>query len=188
MTFANTLIGICWISVILVWFIYSKGGRKSDKQPELKLRYWIRFLLLGGFILCLIIKELRELNDLHLFSPNYFIQGLGVFICILGVCFAIRSRIQLGKSWGLPMSINESPVLVTTGPYRIVRHPIYAGLCLAMLGSMVTAGALLFFWYFIWTLYFIYSAVEEEKVMLLQFPDEYPEYKKATKMMIPFVL
>ena len=173
---------------MLVWFIYGSEAKRHSKQSESKLSSWIRFLILAGFVLCLTVRDLRELNDLHLFWSNYFVQGLGVFICILGVCFAIRARIHIGKSWGLPMSLHESTVLVTTGPYRIVRHPIYAGLSLAMLGSMLTAGALFFVWYIIWTLYFLYSAVKEDIAMLHQFPIEYPEYKKKTKMIIPFIL
>lgn len=188
MTLANTLIGMCWIAVILVWFICSKDKGKYDKQPEPKLGSWIRFLLFAAFVLCISIRDLRVLNGLHLFFPTYFIQALGVFLCILGVCLAIKARIQLGKGWGMPMTQHQSPILVTTGPYRIVRHPTYAGLCLAMLGSMFTPGALLFLWYLILILYFIYSAIQEEKFLSRQFPNEYAEYKRKTKMIVPFIL
>jgi protein-S-isoprenylcysteine O-methyltransferase Ste14 len=77
---------------------------------------------------------------------------------------------------------------VTSGPYRRVRHPIYSGLLLALLGTAVAVA-----WY--WAIagvvvgvYFVYSAIEEERYMASRFPDTYPQYKSSTRMMIPFVL
>lgn len=97
-------------------------------------------------------------------------------------------RFHLGKYWGMPMVRKEYTRLITLGPYLLVRHPIYTGLCLAMIASMIPAGLLWTIWYLVWTLYFLYSAIEEEKAMLVQFPDEYPGYKEKTKMLIPFIL
>jgi protein-S-isoprenylcysteine O-methyltransferase Ste14 len=85
------------------------------------------------------------------------------------------------------MSLREGHELVTTGPYRFVRHPIYSGVLLALLGSGLAAGSL---WFLILALtfpFYIYSAWEEERVMMRQFPDAYPEYKRRTSALIPFV-
>jgi protein-S-isoprenylcysteine O-methyltransferase Ste14 len=86
------------------------------------------------------------------------------------------------------MSVKEDPELVTTGPYAYVRHPIYAGLWLAMLGSGIAQSV----WWLVPVVfgggYFFYSARKEEKVMLKRFPDEYRAYVKRTKMFVPFVL
>lgn len=86
----------------------------------------------------------------------------------------------------MPMSEKADPELVTTGPYRSVRHPIYSGIILAMIG---TAIAVSLYWLIAVALigaYFIYSAVMEERHMASVFPDAYPKYKRSTKMMIPF--
>ena len=85
------------------------------------------------------------------------------------------------------MSEKEKPELVTTGPYSLVRHPIYTGLFIAMIGSMLTQGFLWLIYIIVLSSYFIYSAKKEENSMLLHFPDKYPEYMKRTKMLIPFL-
>jgi Phospholipid methyltransferase len=80
----------------------------------------------------------------------------------------------------------DEPELVTSGPYRLVRHPIYSGILLAVLG---TARALS--WLFLVALvlvgvYFTYSANVEERDLTEQFPGTYPEYRRSTKMLVPF--
>jgi protein-S-isoprenylcysteine O-methyltransferase Ste14 len=113
---------------------------------------------------------------------------IGVVLCALGIAFAIWARLHLGRNWGMPMSRKESPELVTTGPYALVRHPIYTGIVLAMLGSALAQSL---FWLAPLALggaYFTYSARSEERLMTEQFQDQYPPYKKRTKMFVPFIL
>jgi protein-S-isoprenylcysteine O-methyltransferase Ste14 len=79
-------------------------------------------------------------------------------------------------------------ILVTTGPYSAIRHPIYSGVILAMVGTTVAVSL---FWLVAVVLlgaYFLYSAVMEERYMAEVFPDAYPRYKQSSKMLIPFIL
>jgi protein-S-isoprenylcysteine O-methyltransferase Ste14 len=81
----------------------------------------------------------------------------------------------------------EDPELVTSGPYRTIRHPIYTGILLALIGSAI---ALSVWWLIAVALiggYFIYSAFVEERNMTRLFPSAYPEYQQSTKMLIPFI-
>jgi protein-S-isoprenylcysteine O-methyltransferase Ste14 len=76
---------------------------------------------------------------------------------------------------------------VTSGPYRLVRHPIYSGILVAGIG---TALALSWVWLTAVVLacvYFLYSATVEERYMTEQFPDDYSAYKHSTKMLVPFI-
>ena len=85
------------------------------------------------------------------------------------------------------MTQKDEPELVTSGPYGLVRHPIYSGIVVAGLG---TAVALSWAWLAAVVLagvYFIYSATVEERYLTEQFPDEYPAYKRSTKMLVPYV-
>jgi protein-S-isoprenylcysteine O-methyltransferase Ste14 len=85
------------------------------------------------------------------------------------------------------MSQKDVPELVTSGPYHLVRHPIYSGILLASVG---TAVALSWFWLIAVVLaavYFVYSATVEERNMAKQFPEAYPAYRQSTKMLVPFV-
>ena len=85
------------------------------------------------------------------------------------------------------MSEKVDPELVTTGPYRTVRHPNYSGIVLAMVG---TAIAVRIYWPLAVVLlggYFTYSAFMEERRMAQVFPDTFSAYKQSTKMLIPFL-
>ncbi len=85
------------------------------------------------------------------------------------------------------MREKADPDLVTAGPYAYVRHPIYSGVLLALLGSTLSANVGWLGILIIATCYFIYSAKKEEKNMLRRFPKEYGEYMKKTKMFVPFI-
>ncbi len=112
---------------------------------------------------------------------------MGIVLCAAGLGLAVWARVMLGRNWGEPMSLKEGHELVTAGPYCLVRHPIYTGILLAMLGSAVAVGS---GWLLILVAvlpYLVYSARTEEGLMMEQFPTEYPKYKKRTKALIPFV-
>ena len=85
------------------------------------------------------------------------------------------------------MTQKVEPELVTSGPYRLVRHPIYSGILVASIG---TAVALSWLWLTALALagiYFVYAATVEERYLTEQFPDDYPPYKRSTKMLVPFL-
>jgi protein-S-isoprenylcysteine O-methyltransferase Ste14 len=116
-----------------------------------------------------------------------WLQAIGLAIFVSGLVLAIWARRYLGPNWGMPMSEKVDPELVTTGPYSRVRHPIYSGLIVAMIGTAIAVS-----WYWLIAValmgaYFIYSAVMEERYMMGQFPDAYPGYRRSTKMLVPFI-
>jgi protein-S-isoprenylcysteine O-methyltransferase Ste14 len=85
------------------------------------------------------------------------------------------------------MTQKDDPELVTSGPYHLVRHPIYSGILVAATG---TAMALSWSWLVavgLAAVYFVYSASVEERYMTEQFPDAYPAYKHSTKRLVPFI-
>ena len=85
----------------------------------------------------------------------------------------------------MPMSTKENPELVTTGPYAFVRHPIYTGILLAMLGTAIGENVSWLLPLLLFGGYFIYSARREEELMLRQFPEQYPAYMRRTNMLVP---
>lgn len=115
-------------------------------------------------------------------------EGIGSALFVGGLAFAIWARLNIGRNWGTPMTQKDEPELVTSGPYRLVRHPIYSGVLVAGAG---TAVALSWWWLVPVTLagiYFTYSATVEERYLTEQFPDGYPAYKRSSKMLVPFIL
>jgi protein-S-isoprenylcysteine O-methyltransferase Ste14 len=88
----------------------------------------------------------------------------------------------------MPMTRKERPELVTSGPYAYVRHPIYTGILVAVFGSAIGTSPFWLIPFVLLGIYFVYGARREEKLMMEQFPEQYPQYMSRTKMLVPFVL
>ena len=101
---------------------------------------------------------------------------------------AIWARFVLGRNWSGTVTVKQDHELVRSGPYALVRHPIYSGLLLAFLGTAVARGdlaALLGVALAAATLHF--KTATEESFMTEQFGAGYMEYKREVKSLIPFV-
>lgn len=123
----------------------------------------------------------------HGLDTNPWRWALGLALFALGLAFAVWARVHIGRNWGTPMTRKDDPELVTSGPYHLVRHPIYSGILIAGVG---TATALSWLWLLavgLAGLYFLYSATVEERYLTDHFPDAYPAYKHSTKMLVPFI-
>ncbi|HEX3803262.1 MAG TPA: isoprenylcysteine carboxylmethyltransferase family protein [Solirubrobacteraceae bacterium] len=113
---------------------------------------------------------------------------IGAALLVAGLALAIWARVILGRNWGMPMTERIEPELVTAGPYRLIRHPIYTGLLLALVGSSLVTNLIGLGIAVILGVYFVYSATVEERNLTATFPQAYPEYKAHTKMLIPYLL
>jgi protein-S-isoprenylcysteine O-methyltransferase Ste14 len=149
---------------------------------------WSRELRIRAVIVVVTILLIRVgAFRRHGISTDQWRAGIGLVLFALGLGFAIWARVHIGRNWGIPMSQKEEPELVTSGPYHLVRHPIYSGLLLAGIG---TAVALSWVWLIAVVLagiYFVYAATVEERYLTEHFSDAYPMYKRSTKMLVPFV-
>jgi protein-S-isoprenylcysteine O-methyltransferase Ste14 len=141
------------------------------------------------FILILIVLSLRarvfKSNAGSIHDP--WLQGIGLAVFLSGLALAVWARIYLGHNWGSPMSEKVDPELVTSGPYRYVRHPIYSGIILGLIGTTMATSLYWLIAVVLLGAYFIYSATVEERNMERLFPNTYPAYKRSTKMLVPFI-
>ncbi len=102
---------------------------------------------------------------------------------------AVSARIFLGRNWSAVVTIKQDHEIIRRGPYALVRHPMYSGFLLAMLGTAVAMGevrgllaiglAFLGLWLKLRT---------EESFLVEQFGVQYVQYRQETKALIPFVL
>lgn len=179
-----------WLLFLAVWIISSLGAKKS-----LRSRAWSRGIVVRLIVLLLVLVVFRLPGVSHGFrhatiflaNRNQYLGIAGVALCALGIGLAIYARFYLGSNWGLPMTRRANPELVTSGPYALVRHPIYSGLLLAMIGSGLALSVSWAIGLLIVGPYFIYSARAEEQTMADAFPQQYPAYRTRTKMFVPFV-
>jgi protein-S-isoprenylcysteine O-methyltransferase Ste14 len=114
----------------------------------------------------------------------------GSLLIVAGVALVLRSRTELGQAWSLVPKAGEATGLVATGPYRLVRHPIYLGLMLLALGLALTFRswpALLIVLCGILPT-FAWRARAEEALLSRTFGERYTLYQTQTKMIIPYLL
>ena len=172
--------------ILIVWgvfWLYWLIAAASAKHGVRSHRFRVPGLLL---IVAIALAHVFKPGTLAVHSP--ILQVLGIVLLLSGLGLAVWARIYLGRNWGMPMTKKEEPELVTSGPYRFVRHPIYSGLLLAVLGTALATNLYLLIALVVAGSYFIYSATVEERLLTEVFPTDYPSYKARTKMLIPFVL
>jgi protein-S-isoprenylcysteine O-methyltransferase Ste14 len=170
-----------WAAFWLYWIVAAFSMKKGRVPWSRELR--IRAVIVVVVILLIRLGAFRG----HGHNTDPWRAGLGLMLFALGLGVAIWARLHIGRNWGTPMTQKDEPELVTSGPYHVVRHPIYSGILVAGVG---TAVALSWRWLTAVALagvYFLYSATVEERYMTEQFPDSYPAYKRSTKMLVPFV-
>jgi len=170
-----------WAAFWLYWLVAAFSIKRGRVPWSRELR--IRVVIVALVILLIRLGAFRD----HRANSDPWLAAIGLVLFALGLAFAIWARVHIGRNWGTPMTQKIEPELVTSGPYRLVRHPIYSGIILAGVG---TALALSWLWLPVVALaaiYLAYSATVEERYLAEQFPDSYPSYKRSTKMLVPFV-
>lgn len=170
-----------WVVFWIYWLVASAGAKTGQSR-------WGRFAgyRLGVLLIVLLLVRLKVLKG-HSATSDPWLQGIGLAVFVLGLGLAVWARIFIGSNWGMPMSRKDDPELVTTGPYRTIRHPIYTGIILGMVGTTIAVSVYWLIAVVVLGAYFIYSAVNEERYMAERFPDTYLSYKNSTKMLIPYV-
>jgi protein-S-isoprenylcysteine O-methyltransferase Ste14 len=187
------LVRLLWIAFVVCWLVLAQFNKRASGSTPRWAGWRLRLIILVGVFLLVrfhrraIVGFVASISRSPLLHSGITLQWVGVGLCLLGFGFAVWARVHIGRNWGMPMSLREGHELVTSGPYAYVRHPIYSGLMLAMIGSAFTVGLVLLLILPLYLVYFLVSARSEEKTMLAQFPEAYPGYRRRTKMLIPFV-
>ena len=171
-----------WIAFILYWIISAVGVKRDSYRAG---RGWWWFALI--FVVVFVIFDYTPYAKLHLVPQTPLVGAIADVLCVGGIAYAIWARRHLGKNWSPRPALKEGHELVTSGPYRLVRHPIYTGILAAFIGSALVSGAPWLVAIVIVGAMFVARVKTEEGIMTKQFPDQYPEYKKKTWALIPFI-
>jgi protein-S-isoprenylcysteine O-methyltransferase Ste14 len=180
---------ICSFLWLLLWLVWLGAWLRTKKTQELasfgsRLRYGAPVVL----AFYLLFSESFPFRWLELrFIPHHiFIEILAVTLTALGIALAIWARFYIGENWSSAVTIKVGHQLIRTGPYALVRHPIYSGLLLAMIGTALARreprGLLAFV--LLWLGFWIKSRMEEG-FMRKTFGPEYEEYSKSTGALLP---
>lgn len=174
----------------LVWlgyWIYKSFGNKRSVYSQGR---GVRLIYLGVLVLAYYLAEKRGVMPrVRLFHENIVTQVVGILICAGGIGLAIWARVILATNWSGMVTLKENHELIQSGPYRFVRHPIYSGILLGIFGTVLALnpflGGVVVMGIAVVSLRL--KSLLEERIMLSTFPDQYPEYMRRVRALIPGV-
>jgi protein-S-isoprenylcysteine O-methyltransferase Ste14 len=179
-------IELCWLAWIALWVVMALFAKRTIERPE---RAWSAS---SGIVLVMVFLLFRFGSH----SPTRPLYGvsdpLGVAcaaIVVVGLAFTAWARFTLGGNWSGAIVFKEGHELIESGPYALVRHPIYTGLLTMLLATVVVWAKPIGFVGFALVCAVLWGKLlREERLMTAHFPDAYPDYRKRTKALIPLVV
>ena len=178
-------INALWFVFGLYWIVSAFKLKKTKRRESWGQRFRYVLPLLAAFYLFRPSAHYRWLGIR--FIPESDAAGwIGVVLTASGVAIAIWARWHLGTNWSGVVTLKEGHELIRSGPYHSIRHPIYTGILLALLGTAVAVGevrgllAVAVAW-----LSFYTKARREESFLTQEFGDRFAEHTKRTGMFLP---
>ena len=194
MSAVRYIIIACWVVFCLYWFLSARSVKSTRETKGWLAGNWHAiWLLIGGLFLSnlsFLIRFGAPLSSLTIpLIPRSIVLQVLIIVCTAaGLVVAIVARRTLAGNWSRAVAFKEDHELITRGLYRYVRHPIYTGILLMILGTALFVGtpsAGIGFLIIVLALWFKLRA--EEELLTDHFPREYPAYRNRTKALIPFV-
>lgn len=184
----KTWIDDIWIVTGAIWLVAALTAKPANRVQSITSRLAQVAILVFAFVL-IFTNDLRfpPLSDRFLpRSPALYYSA--VVLTFAGCAFALWARFFLGRNWSGMVTIKKDHELIRTGPYAVVRHPIYAGFLLALLGTMLAIGEIrALLGVVVATIGFRLKSLIEEDFMVQQFGAEYVQYKRRVKALVPLI-
>ena len=128
----------------------------------------------------------RFLSMMHV--PLWFPYiGCGLVVIGTGMCILARYALHTNWTGAAEYQIKNKHTLITHGIYQYIRHPIYAGMGIAFIGSEMVVGSYLFISMFAFFIVAYVQGKREEKLLIAHFGNKYTDYMKHSKMLVPFI-
>jgi protein-S-isoprenylcysteine O-methyltransferase Ste14 len=182
------LIEIPWLVFVVYWVISSFRLNKMQRREPGGQQ--LGRIIVGAVAFFLLYSDDPRFGVLNRrFLPQrYWILGIGSALTFAGIGFAIWARYHIGRYWSSTVSLRAEHELIRTGPYARIRHPIYTGILLAVIGTALGIGcyrALVAF--VIMLLAFTWKARKEEALLAGQFGSAFEEHRSHTGFFLPRV-
>src|SRR5579864_4206364 len=134
-------INLCaWYVFLIIWGIAALKYKPDRTTEPLSNRLLYGVYNVFGFAL-LFSHSLRFGRLLHRFVPDaHWIELAGLALTCAGVALAARARFSLADNWSARISVKVGHQLIRSGPYAYVRHPIYSGILLSVIGTALQIG------------------------------------------------
>lgn len=177
---------ICWAVLALYWLISAFRRKATKKREAYSQRLVYSLLLFIAFWLLLEPEPYFGWFKTRFVPAEPFWQWFGVAVTAAGVALAIWARRHIGSNWSGIVTLKEGHELIRTGPYRSIRHPIYTGMLIGLLGSAITVGEVRgLIGVAVGWLSFYIKARREESFLSQEFGPAFEAHKRSTGMFLP---
>jgi protein-S-isoprenylcysteine O-methyltransferase Ste14 len=184
------VIGLLWFAWAVYWMVSAVRIKAAVRRESTASRLaHVIPLFVGG-----VLMAWRDLPwgpwgplNARLWPQSLTAYWIGLALLIAGLAFAVWARVHLGRNWSGSVTVKEGHELIRSGPYALVRHPIYTGLITAVLGTAIVSGTVrAALGLVIITLSLLRKLRTEEAFMRETFPGEYPRYSADVPALVPF--
>jgi protein-S-isoprenylcysteine O-methyltransferase Ste14 len=182
--FSGLFVALCFAVLILYLAFEAVRVRRGEKR-----RFEVRFWFLPVFVvLVLVFRRWFAAHSGTVVWPQTMTTNvLADLATVLGLILVIQARRTLGQNWSSEVVILEKHKLIERGPYAYIRHPIYSGLLLMLMGTALYYGRKAWIIIFVGCFVGFYFKSQMEERLLARTFTAYSEYKGRTKALIPFI-
>lgn len=181
----------CWLFFAIYWTVSAIGVKKRISSTSSSKTWAIKRLLLAMalriFYRIPMSRPIWKATSGTLFFHSQNLRISGALFAASGIALAVWARRHLGRNWSGHPSKTVGHELITSGPYSIVRHPIYTGLLVALFGSGLAIGPVAMLLFFVSLVLFMRRIRVEDSYMFELFSAQYSTYRSKTKGLIPQV-
>jgi protein-S-isoprenylcysteine O-methyltransferase Ste14 len=186
--FRNNPLAVIWTVFGVFWVLPAIFGKRTIQRQTSGSRILQLVLLVAAYVLFANPDLGWDLLNRRLVPVGMAATATGYSLLLAGMLFAAWARVFLGGNWSSNVTLKQDHTLVRSGPYRIVRHPIYTGLLVALLGTASVLGELRCFLGVILALIaWKFKSITEEAFMVQQFGDQYTRYRMEVKALVPYI-
>ncbi len=185
----NYLFPAMWISYFTYWWAMSRNVKVTERSESAPSRLIRMVAIVGAFALLWLPAVPLPLLNRRFLPLSDWCFWTGAAITAGGLLFSVWGRRHLGANWSQAVTVKQDHELITSGPYALVRHPIYTGLLLGFFGSAVARGE----WRGVLAVAMVFAALWhklrlEEKWMHAQFGEHYEAYSRHVSALLPYII
>jgi protein-S-isoprenylcysteine O-methyltransferase Ste14 len=171
----------CWAGLNVYWTL---AARNTKPVSGSRLQFAV---FTAGFLLYSLPLGSIPILGQRLAPQFVAVEILGAVMCAFGVGFAIWSRRVLAESWSPVVTLRDCHALVQDGPYAIIRHPIYFGFIMSAVGMILVLGEVRALVLLFDIGVFFRRIKLEEEILRATYPNDYPEYERRVKRLLPCI-